>query len=101
MNTAKTIAKFLAAVALIVILVTLLIIVNGLNALISQPSQSILIAPIKGIEVIVALPKLEAPVASINYSKMTTRELRPMARDRHIPKWNKLNKQGLIEALSA
>jgi predicted tellurium resistance membrane protein TerC len=101
MNTAKTIAKLFASVTLIAIAAALIIIVTGLNMLISEPAQSALITPIKGIEVIVALPKLEAPVASINYSKMTTRELRPMARDRHIPKWNKLNKQGMIEALSA
>lgn len=36
-----------------------------------------------------------------DYAKMTTRELRPLARDRKIAKWNKLNKQELIAALSA
>ncbi len=58
-------------------------------------------------------PKLEAePITEIvtpsefepeitDYAKMTTRALRPLARDRKIPKWNKLNKKELIAALSA
>lgn len=36
-----------------------------------------------------------------NYSEMSTRELRPLARDRKIPRWNKLTKSQLIAALSA
>lgn len=57
---------------------------------------------------IYALPEAkEAPqladeeVAVTDYAKMTTRELRPLARDRKIAKWNKLNKQELIAALKA
>lgn len=101
MNTVKIIAKFFAAIALIVILATILVIASGLNILIPEPSQSVLSAPIEAIKVIVVLPELEAPVALVDYSKITTRDLRPMARDRHVPKWNKLNKQALIAALSA
>ncbi len=36
-----------------------------------------------------------------DYTKMTVRELKPMARDRKIPNWTKLNKKELIAALSA
>lgn len=46
-------------------------------------------------------PKLETEPMTDKYAKMTTRELRPLARDRKIAKWNKLNKQELIAALSA
>lgn len=40
---------------------------------------------------------LDAPV----YQAMTTRELRPLAKARKIPRWNKLTKEQLIAALSA
>jgi len=49
----------------------------------------------------ITIEVLSTVVEAVDYSKMTTRDLRPMARDRHVPKWNKLNKQALVEALSA
>jgi len=49
----------------------------------------------------ITIDVLSTVVDAVDYSKLTIRDLRPMARDRHIPKWNKLNKQALIEAIRA
>ena len=35
-----------------------------------------------------------------DYSKMTVKQLKPMARDRKIPNWSRLNKKELVAALS-
>lgn len=56
------------------------------------------------VSTIYSLPEAkEAPSleTTTDYAKLTTRELRSLARDRKIAKWNKLNKQELIAALSA
>jgi hypothetical protein len=44
----------------------------------------------------------ETPEETItDYAKMTVKQLKPLARDRKIPNWTKLNKKDLIAALSA
>lgn len=64
-------------------------------------------APVSAPAISAAKPVLAEAKAAPNlnddkdYAKMTTRELRPLARDRKIPNWKKLNKNELIAALSA
>lgn len=63
------------------------------------PSAAIhILAPAKATQ---STEVLSTIVELPDYSAMTSRTLRAMARDHKIPKWNKLNKQELIAALSA
>lgn len=107
----KIAVEAMVTVSLIALVSLLLALVYGLLSLLSPaPSQSATPAQIAMLT-INALPPAKAAQSTAkdapqlvdqpNYKAMTTRELRPLARDRKIAKWNKLNKQELIAALSA
>ena len=106
----KIAVEAMITVSLIALLSLLIALVYGLLSLLS-PSQAATPTPAQIPAVIHALAParvarstakdapqlLDAPV----YQAMTTRELRPLAKARKIPRWNKLTKEQLIAALSA
>lgn len=108
MTTKKLFAIAVEAIAyasLIALLALLIAIVYGLLSMLSPaPSEAATPAEIPPLT-IRALPPARAVLSAAkdvpDYGQMTTRELRPLARDRKIPNWNKLTKQELIAALSA
>lgn len=99
----KIAVEAMITVSLIALLALLVALVYGLLSLLSPaPIQSVIPAEIPMIQVLSpARAALRAAHDEPNYSEMSTRELRPLARDRKIPRWNKLTKSQLIAALSA
>lgn len=105
----KIAVEAMITVSLIALLSLLIALVYGLLSLLS-PSQAATPTPAQIPAVINALPHArearstakDAPqLVNADYNAMTTRELRPLAKSRKIPRWNKLTKEQLIAALSA
>jgi hypothetical protein len=95
-----TIIASLAIVALLVLTLSHLVASPKVGPqLFLAPAQEVVTQP-KTIEVQPRVIITPAPIVAIDDS-MTTRQLRPIARDRQVPNWRKVNKAGLIAALRA
>lgn len=90
--------KAIKTIGLIVILSVLLVVVAVANQL--TPSRPVAAAVEPAVAVVPTPMLAPAPVPTlVDYEAMTTRVLRPMARDKKIPHWKKLTKAELIAAL--
>ena len=92
--------KAIKTIGLIVILSVLLVVVAVANQLTPSRPVAAAVEPAVAVAPTPMLAPAPAPVPTlVDYEAMTTRVLRPMARDKKIPHWKKLTKAELIAAL--
>ena len=111
MNTKKLFAiavEAIAYISLISLLALLIALVYGLLMILSPQSEVTAVSVFPAVGQMVIIPPVRAALCAaqdapelVDYAAMNTRQLRKICRDRKVPKWNKLTKMQMVEALQA